>query len=311
MRYLITGVAGFIGSNLAESLAAAGEQVIGLDNLMTGKRENVDHIRGDFRLVEGDVRDLEQLHWLCTGVDFVLHQAALASVPWSVAEPILAHGHNATGTHNVLVAARDAGVRRVVLASSSAVYGETDVVPSPETLPSRPASPYAATKVAAEAMAAAFNASMGIETVALRYFNVYGPRQDPESGYAAAIPAFATRALRGERPVIYGDGAQTRDFVYVDDVVRANLLACQAGPEACGRAFNVGSGRAVTVNDLCALILELAGADLAPDRAPDRKGDVRHSRADTAAALDTLGFEPRFDLRAGLARTVDWYRKRM
>ncbi|MBW2275866.1 MAG: SDR family oxidoreductase [Deltaproteobacteria bacterium] len=307
--FLVTGAAGFIGSNLVEALVSAGEQVIGLDNLLTGKRENLEGLAGDFRFVEGDVRDLKRLRELCRGVDFVLHQAALASVPWSVEEPILAHEHNTTGTHNVLVAARDAGVRRVVLASSSAIYGETDVVPSPESLPPRPTSPYAATKVAAEALAAAFCASMGLETVALRYFNVYGPRQDPASGYAAAIPAFVAKALVGERPMIFGDGEQTRDFVYVEDVVRANLLACEAEPQACGRAFNVGTGVAVTVNELCATILEVAGAAVVPDRGPERAGDVRHSRADIAAARKALGFEPRFDLPGGLARAIDWYRE--
>jgi len=306
--FLVTGAAGFIGSNLVEALVSAGERVVGVDNLLTGKRENLEGLSGDFRFVEGDIRDLDRLRELCRGVDFVLHQAALASVPWSVEEPILAHEHNTTGTHNVLVAARDAGVRRVVLASSSSVYGETEVVPSPESLPPRPASPYAATKAAAEAIAAAFDASMGLETVALRYFNVYGPRQDPASGYAAAIPAFATRALTGERPVIFGDGEQTRDFVYVEDVVRANLLACEAGPEACGRAFNVGTGAAVSVNELCETILEVAGAGIEPDRGPERAGDVRHSWADVTSAREVLGFEPRCDLAGGLARTVDWYR---
>jgi nucleoside-diphosphate-sugar epimerase len=307
--FLVTGAAGFIGSNLVEALIADGEQVIGLDNLLTGKRENLEGFSERFRFVEGDVRDLETLRGLCGGVDFVLHQAALASVPWSIDDPGLAHEHNTTGTHNVLVAAREAGVERVVLASSSAVYGDTEVVPSPESLPLRPTSPYAATKVAAEAFAAAFNGSMGLEVVALRYFNVYGPRQDPASGYAAAIPAFVSRALAGERPVIFGDGGQTRDFVYVEDVVRANLLACAAPDRACGRAFNIGTGRAVTVSELAAVILELAGADLEPDHGPERSGDVRHSCADITAAGQALGFAPRFDLRAGLDKTLDWYKQ--
>jgi nucleoside-diphosphate-sugar epimerase len=307
--YLVTGAAGFIGSNLVEALVAGGEQVIGLDNLLSGKRENLGGISGQFRFVEGDVRDLETLRELCRGIDFVLHQAALASVPWSIEDPVLAHEHNTTGTHNVLVAARDAGVKRVVLASSSAVYGDTEVVPSPETLPLRPTSPYAATKVAAEALATAFHQSMGLETVALRYFNVYGPRQDPASGYAAAIPAFFSRALAGQRPTIFGDGDQTRDFVFVEDVVRANLLACEAGGDACGRAFNIGTGQAVTVGELCAAILDLAGAEITPDHGPERSGDVRHSRADISAARAALGFEPRFDLRAGLDKTIGWYRE--
>lgn len=306
-KFVITGAAGFIGSNLARAIAGRGHAVVGIDNLLTGKRENLAGIGGDFAFVEGDVRDPEALRRAFEGADYVLHHAALASVPWSVAEPALAHDHNVTGTLNALVAARDAGARRFVLASTSALYGDEAIVPSREDHPLRPASPYAATKLMGETYAALFHRAYGLPTVMLRYFNVFGPRQDPKSAYAAAIPIFARKALAGEAPVIYGDGEQTRDFVYVDDVVAANLAACAAGPDVGGEAFNIGGGASVTINELCREIVALVGAAVEPVHAPERPGEVRHSRADIGKARRVLGFAPAIDVAAGLKKVIDWY----
>jgi nucleoside-diphosphate-sugar epimerase len=307
-RFVVTGVAGFIGSNLASALLARGHEVAGVDNFLTGKRENVAAVGGGLELLEGDVRDLDLMRRACAGADFVLHHAALASVPWSMAEPALAHEHNATGTLHALIAARDAGVQRFVLASTSAVYGDGAAVPCREEQPLRPGSPYAATKLIGEQYAALFARAYGLSTVALRYFNVFGPRQDPASAYAAAIPIFVRKALAAEAPVIFGDGEQTRDFVHVDDVVEANLLACAAPPEASGRAFNIGGGASVTVNALCRHVADLVGTGVAPVHAAPRPGDVRHSRAEIGAARRVLGFAPRIDVPGGLGRTIDWYR---
>ena len=309
IRYVITGAAGFIGSNLTRAILERGHAVVGIDNFLTGKRENLAGIAGEFELVEGDVRDAELLRRAFRGATYVLHHAALASVPWSVAEPALAHDHNATGTLNALVAARDAGVERFVLASTSAVYGDGAQVPCGEDQPLRPESPYAATKLIGESYAALFHRTYGLPTIALRYFNVFGPRQDPQSAYAAAIPIFARKALAGEPPVIFGDGEQTRDFVHVDDVIAANLLACAASGPACGEAFNIGGGARVTVNALCREIIALVGADVAPVHAPPRAGDVRHSLADIGKARRVLGFEPAFDVATGLRQAIGWYAK--
>jgi len=308
-KYLVTGAAGFIGSNLVEALVSRGEEVVAVDNFLSGRRENIAPLERGCRFVEGDVRDPDLCADLCAGSDYVLHQAALASVPWSMEDPALAHEHNATATLTLLVAARRAGVRRLVLASTSAIYGSGGEVPSREEQPPGPESPYAQTKLVAEQYLALFTRLYGLPTVALRYFNVYGQRQDPKSAYAAAIPIFARAALRGERPVIFGDGEQTRDFVHVDDAVRANLAACVAGPEADGRVFNVGTGRRVTVNALCRRVLSLLGADVRPERGPERAGDVRHSAADITRAREVLGFEPERDLDSGLERTMGWYRR--
>jgi nucleoside-diphosphate-sugar epimerase len=306
-KFVVTGAAGFIGSNLASALLERGHAVVGVDNFLTGKRENLSAVGGGMAFIEGDVRDLELMRRACDGADYVLHHAALASVPWSMAEPALAHEHNATGTLHALIAARDAGVRRFVLATTSAVYGNEGAVPSREDQPLRPESPYAATKLMGEQYAALFARAFGLSTVGLRYFNVFGPRQDPASAYAAAIPIFVRKALCGEPAVIFGDGEQTRDFVYVDDVVEANLLACAAGAEASGEVFNVGGGANVTINGLCREIVALVGTAVAPVHAPPRAGDVVHSKADIAKARRLLGYEPRCSVAQGLARAIGWY----
>jgi len=309
--FLITGAAGFIGSNLARALVDKGSSVIGVDCFLAGKRENLTGIGEGFRFVEGDIRDPALLPPLCAGVDFVLHHAAMASVPWSVAQPALAHAHNVTGTFNVLAAAREAGVRRVVMASTSAVYGNRDLLPSREDQPLDPLSPYAVTKLMGEHYLAMFSRVWGLPTVGLRYFNVFGPRQDPTSAYAAAIPIFTRALLRGERPVIFGDGEQTRDFVFVEDVIRANLLACEAGPGVDGRVFNIGTGTRITVNRLCGLLGSLLGAGQEPVHGPARDGDALHSMADISRAREALGFEPAFDVGAGLERAIGWYKENL
>ena len=309
--YLVTGVAGFIGSNLAEGILAAGHRVVGVDNFLTGKRENIASFQDRMEFHEGDIRDLPLMRRLCEGVDFVLHHAALASVPWSVDDPVLAHDHNVTGTLNVLVAARDAGVKRVVAAVTSAAYGDTEIMPCVENQPVESLSPYAATKLMDEMYAALFSRIYGLPTVGLRYFNVFGKRQDPDSAYAAAIPVFVRKALRDEPPVIFGDGEQTRDFIFIEDVIEANLKACEAGPEADGQVFNIGTGKSVTINALCNRILELLGVDLTPEHGPIRKGDVLHSLADIEKARRILGFSPVFDVMTGLEKSIDWYRENL
>ena len=306
-RFLITGVAGFIGSNLAEALLAAGETVRGLDDFSTGRRENLVGLDG-LEFVEGDIRDLEACRAACDGVDFVLHQAALGSVPRSVADPITSNGANVTGTLNMLVAARDAGVRRLVFAASSSAYGDTPTLPKVETMPARPLSPYAITKYAGEEYCRTFTALYGFETVALRYFNVFGRRQDPHSTYAAVIPKFAAALLKGEAPEIHGDGEQTRDFTYIANVVDANRKACLAPAEACGQVYNVACGERISLNRLYRRIADLLGSDLEPHYGPSRPGDVRDSLADIGKASRLLGYEPTYTVEQGLAEAIEWYR---
>ena len=309
--YLVTGCAGFIGWKVCEFLLAEGHRVVGVDNFLTGKRENIAAFQDRMEFHEGDIRDLPLMRKLCDGVDFVLHHAALASVPWSVDDPVLAHDHNVTGTLNVLVAARDAGVKKVVAAVTSAAYGDTEIMPCRENQPTESLSPYAATKLMDEIYAALFSRIYGLPTIGLRYFNVFGKRQDPQSAYAAAIPVFVHKALRNEQPVIFGDGEQTRDFVYIEDVIEANLKACEAGPEADGQVFNIGTGKSVTINALCNRILELLGVDLAPTLGPVRQGDVLHSLADIEKARRILGFSPKFDVMTGLEKSIEWYRENL
>jgi nucleoside-diphosphate-sugar epimerase len=301
--YLVTGGAGFIGSNIVEKLVRQREQVRVLDNLATGKRENLRPWLDRVELVVGDVRDLEVVRGAMAGVDYVLHQAALPSVPSSIADPLTAHEVNVTGTLNVLVAARDARVKRVVLASSCAVYGDNDDLPLRESAAPKPLSPYAATKLAGEVYCQAFSSVYGLSTVCLRYFNVYGPRQDPAGHYAAVIPRFVARVKAGQPPVIYGDGQQTRDFVHVSDIVRANLLACEH-PSVPGHVINVASGRSVSLLELVDTLNGLAGTQLSPTFEPERAGDIRHSVGDTEQLVTLLDFRVETPLPEGLEQLM-------
>lgn len=309
-RALVTGVAGFVGSHLAEALLEAGYDVRGIDNFATGRRRNLAplHSRDDFAFHEGDVRDAETVASLVTGVEYVFHQAAIASVPRSVENPVAATDVNCTGTATVLDAARRAGVDTVVAASSAAVYGSDERVPKDETMRVDPESPYALSKYVTETLAVQASDLYDLDTVALRYFNVFGSRQDPDGDYAAVIPTFASRMLDGKRPVVYGDGEQSRDFIYVDDVVRANRLAAER--DVSGEVLNVGRGVGVTVNELVDVLNDQLGTDLDPVYEPPRPGDVRHSRADITKAGDLLGFDPAVSFEEGLGRTLAEFRER-
>lgn len=309
-RALVTGVAGFIGSHLAEALLEAGYAVRGIDNFSTGRRRNLAPLRSrdDFSFREGDVRDAETVASLVTGVDYVFHQAAIASVPRSVEDPVAAIDVNCTGTATVLDAARQAAVDAVVVASSAAVYGTDERVPKVETMRVDPESPYALSKYATETLAVQASDLYDVDAVALRYFNVFGSRQDPEGDYAAVVPTFADRMLEGDRPVVYGDGEQSRDFIHVDDVVRANRLAAER--DVSGDVFNVGRGVGVTVNDLVDVLNDQLGTALDPVYEPPRPGDVRRSRADITKARDRLGFEPEVSFEDGLDRTLAGIRER-
>ncbi|HEX8598660.1 MAG TPA: SDR family oxidoreductase [Chloroflexia bacterium] len=303
-QYLVTGAAGFIGSNIVEELVRRGESVRALDNLATGRITNLDAFRGEIDFLEGDITDDALLASAMQGVDYVLHQAALPSVPRSVEDPLSAHEANATGTLKVLLAAREAGVKRVVYASSSSVYGDSPTLPKHEDMPTAPMSPYAVNKLTGEDYCKVFAKVYGLPTVALRYFNVFGPRQDPKSQYAAAIPGIASKMMRGEPPTIYGDGEQTRDFTYVQNVVNANLLACKRD-EAVGLAMNVACGERISLLQLVALLNEVLGTHLEPEFAPTRAGDVKHSLADITLAERTLGYRVEVGFKEGLERTVE------
>src|SRR5512134_2924343 len=312
MPFLVTGGAGFIGSNLAEALLSAGHKVRVFDNFLTGKRENLaglaERFGSSYELLEGDLRDLEATRRAVEGADYVLHQGALPSVPRSVADPVLSNGVNVAGTVNVLVAARDVGVRRVVFAASSSAYGDTPALPKRESMTPNPKSPYAAQKLAGEHYMRIFHEVYGLETVSLRYFNVFGPRQDPKSMYAAVIPRFITCALRGEPPTVYGDGRQTRDFTYIDNVIQANLAACSAPGGACGEVFNVACGERVSLLDILEIVCALAGKRVDPVFEPSRPGDVRDSLADISRAREVLGYDPKVPFREGLEKTFSWFR---
>jgi len=305
--YLVTGGAGFIGSHIAERLVREGGRVRVLDDFSSGRDENLESFRGGVELIRGDIRDARLVNEAARGVDVVFHEAALGSVPRSVSDPITTHEVNITGTLNVLLAAREAGVRRVVYASSSSVYGETPVLPKSEEMTPQPLSPYALSKLAGELYASVFKHVYGFDIVSLRYFNIFGPRQDPESQYAAVIPRFITALLEGKRPVVYGDGVQSRDFTYVDNVVDANLLAAEAEGVA-GRAFNVACGGRYTLLDLLARLKQILGSNIEPIHEPARAGDVRDSQASIEAAAQALGYNVSVDFEEGLRRTVDWYR---
>jgi nucleoside-diphosphate-sugar epimerase len=306
MRYLVTGGAGFIGSHLVERLLTDGHQVVVLDDFSTGRRENLEPFAKDIRLIEGTVTDSGTCAKAVDGVDFVLHQAALGSVPRSLADPARTHDVNATGTLRLLDAARRMTVRRFVYAGSSSAYGNTAELPKHEGMTCRPLSPYAVAKLCGEQYLAAFYASYGFETVTLRYFNVFGPRQEPTSQYAAAIPKFVTAALDDESPTIFGDGEQTRDFTYVSNVVDANLLACEAPTQlVAGQVFNIGAGGRTSINELWKRIASLTGTKSRPTYGPERKGDVRDSLASLERSSAALTYVPRVSVAEGLAKTVD------
>ena len=306
-KYLVTGGAGFIGSHIATALSARGEEVRVLDNLSTGRRENLSEAGGRIELVEADLLDRDALAAAMRGVEVVFHQAALASVPHSVEAPDESHAACATGTLNVLDIARRSGVRRVVYAASSSAYGDEPNASKRETDLLSPLSPYAAGKLAGELYCQAFARSYGLETVALRYFNVFGPRQDPESPYSAVIPIFVTLMLKGQSPTVFGDGSQSRDFVYVDNVVAANLAASQA-EGVSGRVFNVATGNQTTLLELISRLNEALGTAIQPEFAPPRAGDVRESLADITAARASLGYDPLIDLAEGLRRSIEYYK---
>lgn len=308
--YLVTGGAGFIGSHIVERLVREGHKVRVIDNLSTGNKENIEPFLEEIEFIEGDIRDLELVREAMEGVDYVLHQAAVPSVPRSVKDPLTTNSANVEGTLNILIAARDAGVKRVVYASSSSAYGDAPTLPKHEEMTLEPRSPYAVSKLAGELYCQAFYHVYGLETVALRYFNVFGPQQDPESQYAAVVPKFIMALLSGEPPTIFGDGEQSRDFTYVENIVEANLLAAEA-PDVAGEVFNIACGERITVNELTRLLAEIAGAnpELKPEYAPRRPGDVRHSLADISKAGRLLGYEGKVSASEGLRQTVEWYRK--
>jgi UDP-glucose 4-epimerase len=306
---LVTGGAGFIGSHLVDALLQQGQTVRVLDNFSTGHRRNLLGVTDRIQLIEGDITDLETVRSAMRDVEVVYHQAALASVPRSVANPIATHRACVDGTLNVLVAAREAGVRRVVYAASSSAYGNSPLLPRREEEPVSPMSPYAAAKLAAEHYCAAFTQVYGLQTVRLRYFNVFGPRQSPESAYAAVIPLFIQAMSAGKSPTVHGDGQQSRDFTYVADVVQANLLAAQA-EKASGKVYNVACGHRTSLLELIAILNELLGTQIAPVLGPPRPGDVLHSQASIDKARADLGYNPTTTVRQGLEKCLSWWRQR-
>jgi nucleoside-diphosphate-sugar epimerase len=307
--HLVTGGAGFIGSSIAEALLARGESVRILDDFSSGRRENLEGLPGRIELVEGSILDAEAVARATRGVEVVFHEAAIPSVARSVDAPRPSVEVGVQGTTVVLDVARRAGVRRVVFAASSAAYGDTPTLPKVETMEPRPLSPYAVSKLAAEHLMRVFATLYGLETVSLRYFNVFGPRQDPKSEYAAVIPKFVTAALRGEQPQVFGDGEHTRDFCYIDNAVSANLLAATTTRKLKGEVLNVACGQRTSLNRLLSIIGELVGTKVDPRYGPARAGDVRDSLADIRAAQELLGYEPRVDVRQGLQRTIDAFRR--
>ncbi|MFZ2054404.1 MAG: SDR family oxidoreductase [Candidatus Aminicenantales bacterium] len=308
--YLVTGGAGFIGSHIAEELVRRGEKVRVLDNFMTGRKENLAPFQNFIDLIEGDIRDLETCRRSLRRVDYVLHQAALPSVPRSIEEPLLAHDINVNGTLNLLVAGVEAKAKKFVFASSSSVYGDDPELPKREGAEGRPLSPYAVHKLIDEKYCRIFHEIYGLETVCLRYFNVFGSRQDPSSQYAAVIPLFITQMMRGERPQIFGDGEQSRDFTHVANIVEANLKAIEAPETAGGDVFNIACGERTTVNTLAREISDLLGVSILPLYADSRPGDILHSFADIDKARKAIGFEPLVGFKQGLKKAVAWYKKR-
>jgi len=307
--YMITGIAGFIGSSIARALLTQGETVRGIDNFATGKRENIEEIadRIDFR--EADLLDMEAVKGACEGAHCVFHQAAIPSVPKSVKDPLGSNRANVDGTVNLLVAARDAGVKRVVYAASSSAYGDTPTLPKHEEMTPNPISPYAVAKLASEYYMSSFYRCYGLETVSLRYFNIFGPRQDPGSQYSGVLAKFTTQMLKGEAPTIFGDGSQSRDFTYIDNAVAANLLASRApANQVAGRMFNVATGTRVDLNETCQLLKRLTGYSGDVNYGPERAGDIKHSLADISRAKAAFRYDPKVNFEEGLRRTVEWYR---
>jgi nucleoside-diphosphate-sugar epimerase len=304
--YLVTGGAGFIGSHLVEELVRRGERVRVVDNLSTGKRANLDHVTGGERVV-GDLSDLDVARRAVDGADFVLHQAAIPSVPRSVSDPLTSHQSNINATLNVLLAARDARVRRVVYAGSSSAYGDTPTLPKREDMPTAPLSPYALQKLVGEQYGQLFTSLYGLETVTTRYFNVFGPRQDPSSPYSGVISLFISALVEGREAMIFGDGEQTRDFTYVANVVDGVLRACHASGVA-GTVINVATGGRISLNQLFSTLCGVLGSRATPRYAPPRAGDVRHSQADISRATQSLAYQPIVSFDEGLRRTVEWYR---
>jgi nucleoside-diphosphate-sugar epimerase len=308
-KYLVTGAAGFIGSSLVRSLLERGEQVRGIDNFATGRRENLTEVLKQMEFREADILDLDAMHSACKGVDYVLHQAAIPSVPKSVLDPLGSNRANVDGTVNVLVAARDAKVKRAVYAASSSAYGDTPTLPKFEAMNPNPISPYAVAKLASELYMISFYRCYGLETVCLRYFNIFGPRQDPSSPYSGVLAKFSMQMLRGDQPTIFGDGETSRDFTYIDNAVSANLLACAAPAAECaGRVFNCATGQRSTLNETFETLKGLTGYKGSVKYAPERGGDIKHSLADISMAQKHLGYKVLVNFEDGLRRTVEWYK---
>jgi len=309
-KFLVTGGAGFIGSNICRKLVAEKCFVRVVDNLLTGKKSNLASIADKIEFIEADMGDEKVASRAMKGIDVVLHQGALPSVPLSVDDPAATHKHCVDATFTLLLAARDAKVKRFVYAASSSAYGDTPTLPKVETMPCMPLSPYAAAKLVGEYYCSVFSKVFGLQTISLRYFNVFGPHQDPTSQYAAAIPAFVTAILKGQPPTVYGDGQQSRDFTYIDNVVHANLLAARAKRTA-GEVVNIACGEAVTVNEIISMINVMTHNNVKPKYEPTRPGDVKHSLADISLAKELIGFEPVVSFKAGLELAIDWYRENL
>lgn len=307
MNYLITGGAGFIGSNIAKRLVAEGESVRIIDNFSTGKKRNIDDIRDKSELIDGDIRDAETVLMAVRDIDFIIHHAALPSVPRSIKDPIESNSVNITGTLNLLHAAKKRGIKRFIYASSSSVYGDTSVLPKREDMSPNPQSPYAVTKLTGEYYCNVFYKVFSIPTVSLRYFNVFGPHQDPESQYAAVIPRFIIAILNQKNPVVYGDGEQSRDFTFVDNIVEANFLSCK-NDGVSGKIFNIACGERFTINRLLKELYSLTGKEGNPVYTDPRSGDIRHSQADIRSAKEIIGYEPKVDFKEGLKKTVEWFK---
>ncbi len=308
-KFLITGGAGFIGSNITDRLLEQGHTVRVIDNFLTGKRENLSKALngGGFELIEGDIRNLDTVRKACKGIDFVLHEAAIPSVPRSIDDPIATNEVNINGTLNVLKAAYENKVKRVVYAASSSAYGDTAVLPKKEDMIPSPLSPYAVSKLTGEYYCRVFTGVYGLETVSLRYFNIFGPRQDPNSTYAAVIPKFITAMLKGESPTVYGDGEQSRDFTYIENVIQANINACYASKEAAGKLFNIACGTRFTLNTVLGLLEKILGKKANPQYLQPKKGDVKHSQADITNASKYIDYKIEVDFETGLKKTVDYF----